>query len=152
MSDGTVWAWGDNMYGQLGQGSTATVAGPVLVGGLNNVVAVAAGARHCLAVRNDGTVWAWGENSGGRLGDGTSVDRSSPVRVVGLGGVVAVAAGVSHNLALKSDGTVWTWDANSPVPVLVAGLDSVTQIDPDEGACGVAAGGGDGVSPGVDGA
>ena len=62
-SDGTVWAWGDNYYGQLGDGTTTNQPSPVQVPGLTGVIAVAAGYSHSLAVKNDGTVWAWGYNA-----------------------------------------------------------------------------------------
>jgi alpha-tubulin suppressor-like RCC1 family protein len=113
-NDGTVWAWGDNYYGQLGDGTTAGRFLPVQVNGLSGMVAVASGGSHSLALKSDGTVWAWGENSVGQLGDGTITSRLSAVQVSDLSGVVAVAAnGSAHSLALKSDGTVWAWGSNS---------------------------------------
>ena len=71
-SDGTVWAWGNNYYGQLGDGTTTDRYTPVQVQGLSSVVAVAADISHSLAVKSDGTVWAWGKNDHGQLGDGTT--------------------------------------------------------------------------------
>jgi len=111
-SDGTVWAWGNNNDGQIGDGTKSNRSSPVKVPGLSGVVALAAGSNHCIAVKSDGTVMAWGHNSFGELGDGTTTDRSSPVSVTGLSGVVAVASGVVHSLALRSDGTVWAWGDN----------------------------------------
>ena len=70
-SDGTVWAWGDNRFGQLGDGTTTTRLAPVQVTGLTGVTQVAGGCVHSLALRSDGTVWAWGDNSVGELGRGT---------------------------------------------------------------------------------
>jgi alpha-tubulin suppressor-like RCC1 family protein len=107
-SDGTVWAWGFNGHGQLGDGTTETRTTPFQVNGLAGVVKIAAGDAHSVAVKSDGTVWAWGSNVGGQLGDGTTTDRLEPVQVSGLSGT-AVAAGRFHNLALKDDGTVWAW-------------------------------------------
>ena len=113
-SDGAVSAWGANGSGQLGNGSTSTSWIPVAVTGLSSgVVAVAAGARHSLALKSDGTVTAWGRNYEGQLGDGTTTDRTSPVAVSGLTGITAIAAGFSYSMALKGDGTVWTWGHNS---------------------------------------
>jgi hypothetical protein len=109
--DGTVWAWGRNSYGQLGDGTTIPRSTPVQVSGLTGVTTLAAGFNHSLALRSDGTLWAWGANSG-RLGDGTTTHRSTPVQVSGLTGVTALAAGQSHSLALRSDGTLWAWGAN----------------------------------------
>ncbi len=110
--DGSVWAWGCNMDGRLGDGSTADRSAPVQVKGLTDIVAVAAGVKHSLALRRDGTVWAWGDNLCGQLGDATNTDKLTPVQVRDLTGVTAIAAGWFHSLALKSDGTVWTWGMN----------------------------------------
>ncbi len=123
----TVAAWGDNFFGQLGNGvplpypddSRSTM--PVEVSDLNGaeVKAIAGGDNHSLALKNDGTVWAWGLNQDGELGDGTNTDSSTPVEVKDpndpsgyLSGVKALAAGSSHSLALKDDGTVWAWGTN----------------------------------------
>jgi YD repeat-containing protein len=128
--DGTVWASGNNSYGQLGNGTFAgsinkSIAAPAPVKGLTGVVAIAAGWRHGLALKADGSVWAWGYNGNGELGC-TTFQKSiaTPVRVmvrVGtdepaqyspLTGVVAIAAGYEHSLALKADGSVWAWGYN----------------------------------------
>ncbi|MDD5528641.1 MAG: T9SS type A sorting domain-containing protein [bacterium] len=114
-SDSTVWAWGNNPCGQLGIGSsdynTHTV--PVRTNLLTNVIAIAAGQYHSLALRSDGTVWAWGGNYSGQIGDSTTANRNQPVKVKILTEVIAIAAGSEHSLALKSDGTVWAWGDNS---------------------------------------
>jgi alpha-tubulin suppressor-like RCC1 family protein len=110
--DGTVWAWGDNSLGQLGDGTNTPPTSPVQVQGLSGVTALAANGLHTVALRQDGTVWAWGFNFSGQLGDGTTTDRTSPVQVPGLSGVTALAAGGSHTLALRQDGTVWAWGNN----------------------------------------
>ena len=112
-SDGTVWAWGRNDVGQLGDGTTAERHTPVQVHTLNGVTAIAAGQAHNLALKSDGTVWAWGGNDAGQLGDGTTTTpRPSPVQVHNLNGVTCVDAGDNHSLARKSDGTVWAWGGN----------------------------------------
>ena len=111
--DGTVWAWGDNNDGQLGDGTTERRYTPTQVPGLTDVVAIAAGYYHSLALRQDGTVWAWGDNSHGQLGDGGSQDRYTPAQVPGLTNVIAISAGRYHSLVLKQDGTVWGWGNNS---------------------------------------
>ncbi len=121
-SDGTVAAWGDNYYGQLGDGTSSYRLSPVLVdqsGVLigKTVMAVSAGGEHTVALCSDGNVAAWGSNYSGELGDGTTTDRSSPVMVNQSGvlvdkTVVAVSAGWSHTMALCSDGTVAAWGNN----------------------------------------
>jgi hypothetical protein len=111
--DTVVWAWGQNDYGQLGDGTTIARLTPVRVLNLTGVARIAAGMFHSLALKNDGTVWAWGQNDSGQLGDGTTTGRLTPVQVLNLSGVTCIAAGALHNLALKSDGTVWAWGNNS---------------------------------------
>ena len=113
LSDGTVWAWGNNGSGQLGDGTTMLRTAPVQVNGLTGVVSIAAGEGHSFAVKNDGTLWAWGNNSYGKLGDGTTTTRTVPVQVSGLTGVMSVAAGYLHNFAVKTNGSVWAWGNNS---------------------------------------
>jgi hypothetical protein len=67
-ADGTLWAWGRNQAGQLGDGTTEDQSSPVQVGTATNWLAVAAGHHHTVAVRSDGTLWAWGRNQSGQLG------------------------------------------------------------------------------------
>ncbi|MDQ3917632.1 MAG: chitobiase/beta-hexosaminidase C-terminal domain-containing protein, partial [Acidobacteriota bacterium] len=115
-SDGTVWSWGDNSGGQLGDGTTTSRPTPAPVSSLSNVVAIDAIQGHGLAVKSDGTVWWLG-------------GVNSPTQIAGLTNMKAVAAGDGYNinLALKSDGTVWSFGGASPSQVL--GLSGVTQID-----------------------
>ena len=124
-NDGTVWAWGDNTYGQLGDNTTTArltpvqVRGPANVGVLTGIIAVAAGQFQCIALKNDGTVWTWGRNNFGQLGDNTTIDRLTPVQVLGPGGVLfltgitSIAGGDYHTIALKNDSTVWDWGRNT---------------------------------------
>ena len=122
-SDGTVAAWGNNTYGQLGDGTNNNSNVPVAVvmsGALSSktVVAVAAGFNHSLALCSDGTVAAWGFNSSGQLGNSNNTSSNVPVAVTKTGAllnktVVAVAAGYNHSLARCSDGTVITWGGNA---------------------------------------
>ena len=118
---GTVYAWGGNDFGQLGDGTTTNRYRALQVNGpggapLTGVTAVAAGGVHSLAVGPGGTVYSWGHNSTGQLGDGTTTDRHLAVRVNGpsgpLAGVVAVAGGGSHSLAIGPGGTVYAWGYN----------------------------------------
>lgn len=140
MPEGRVWAWGWNLFGQLGHDLGEQLPTATLVEGLDQVIAVSAGGSHSLALRADGSVWAWGNNEEGRLGDGTTQLRRTPVAVIGLANITAISAGFSHSLALRSDGTVWAWGAN-PVgalgdgtttsrltPVQVQGIGTATAI------------------------
>jgi len=135
--DGSVWNWGGNQFGELGDGTTQFRDTPVRVVGLSGIRFVSKGERHRLAVDSDGRVWAWGQNEHGKLGDGTTVDRNLPVQVPGLTGVVSVYASSSYSLALKSNGTVWTWGlapqpdgrfSNVLSPSMVGGLWNVIAI------------------------
>ena len=139
-SDGTVWTWGRNSSGQLGDGTTTNRPELVQVVGLNGVAAVAGGGDRSLCLKADGTVWGWGRNVEGQLGDGSTVNRITPVRASGLTDVVAVACGDSHSLALRSDGTAWAWGYNGTCqlgdetmnnrssPVQVIGLGSAVAL------------------------
>ena len=112
--DGFVWAWGDNSYGQLGNGTTTPSLVPVRVPGLEGVLNVSAGAMHSLAYRSDGSVWAWGWNQFGQLGDGTFEDRHAPVQVIGLSNtVLQIAAGDRHSLAATFNREVFAWGDNN---------------------------------------
>jgi len=111
-SDGTVWAWGNNDYGQLGDGTTTNSSIPVQVNGLSDVQSISVGNYHSLALKSDGTVWAWGNNEYGQLGDGTTTNRSEPVQVSTLSGVQFIFAIKYHSFAMKKDGTMWAWGNN----------------------------------------
>ena len=153
--DGTLWVWGENKHGALGDGTNESRLVPTKAR-ISGVKSVAAGDNgHAMALKSDGTVWAWGYNYNGQLGTGgtspagqgsNSLDSSSerymPGIVQGIFDAKAVSAGGSHSVALKDDGTVWTWGGNydgelgtgstggmdSAKPVQVPGLDNVTAI------------------------
>ena len=139
-NDGTVWAWGLNQGGLVGDGTDISPYTPVQVQDLSGVLSIAAGTWHSLALRDDGTVWAWGSNSAGQLGDGTTTNRHTPVQVQDLSGVLSVVSGGNHSLALRDDGTVWAWGdnlrgqlgdgttTNRHSPVLVADLSDVVGV------------------------
>ncbi|HEX7122900.1 MAG TPA: chitobiase/beta-hexosaminidase C-terminal domain-containing protein [Gemmatimonadaceae bacterium] len=111
--DGTVWTWGGNSLGQLGDGTPHPRHVPRPVDALTGIVALAAGDDHMLAVDNGGGLWAWGANGSGQIGTGSTNQWSGVSRVTSLDGVAAVAAGSAFSMALKNDGTVWTWGANT---------------------------------------
>ena len=145
-SAGTVWSWGNNTDGQLGNGTTSSIPysnpSPVPVPGINGIVQIAAGGSFSLALRGDGTVYAWGLNSSGQLGDGTTVSRDSPEALPALAGEVSrLIAGDQTSYAIRFDGTLLSWGSNSggllgrgpapgfsATPTLVPGLTGVTQV------------------------
>lgn len=114
-SDSTVWAWGHNDYGQLGNGTTTESLEPCsthLPEGFIEVVGAGVNAPcYSLALRADGTVWAWGYNGEGQFGNNTKNNSSLPCSTW-IDNVVAIAGGISHALAIKSDSTVWAWGRN----------------------------------------
>jgi len=147
--DGSLWAWGAGGHGQLGIHTKDDhtvpylVHGPGDVGYLTNVVDVAAGNHHSLALKSDGTVWAWGEGGHGQLGVHSNNDHTVPYQVHGPGnvryltGIIKVAAGANFSLAVKEDGSLWAWGEGGygqlgigtkddhTVPYQVHGLDDV---------------------------
>ena len=139
-SNGTVWAWGDNNDGELGNGGNDDSDIAVTTMGLSNVIAVAGGLAHSLAMTSTGTVWAWGNNDEGELGNGTTTGSNTPVQVMGLSDVVGISAGNYHSLAVASNGTVWAWGFNgdgqlgngsitlSNTPVQTVGLSNVLVV------------------------
>ena len=88
-SDGSLWTWGNNDAGQLGDGTTTDRSTPVKV--MDNVAAVSLGFYHSAAIKSDGSLWIWGVNGYGQLGDGTTTNRSTPVKV--MDNVAAVSLG-----------------------------------------------------------
>jgi alpha-tubulin suppressor-like RCC1 family protein len=136
-SDGTVWAWGMNLYGETGENDSSTinyspiqVKGPGNVGFLTNIVQITSGNFNSFALKNDGTVWSWGYNDKGRLGDGTTVNKTTPIQVVGKDGigyltnVKKISGGNYHTLTIKNDGTLWGWGTNT-----YGQLGNNTQVD-----------------------
>lgn len=121
--DGTVWAWGQNISGRLGDGTDIDRYEPIMVKGLDRIIAISTGSSHQLALRHDGTVWVWGGNLYGQFGNGTFIEDDDivngcphslvlPTQIQGLNDVIAVSAGTQHSLALKSDGTIWACGRN----------------------------------------
>jgi alpha-tubulin suppressor-like RCC1 family protein len=155
LGDGTVRAWGSHGRGQLGAGRVQGGIEPVQVigvggnGVLGNIVQVAGGEGHSLALDANGNVYAWGQNDQGQLGLGRADagNYTYPFQVPGLSNIVAISTGYRHSMALRNDGTVFTWGFNStgqlgqgtigsntpcdcdPTPTAVSGLSNVTAIE-----------------------
>jgi alpha-tubulin suppressor-like RCC1 family protein len=136
----SVVAWGYNLVGQLGDGTTSTQLTPVPVLGLDAVSSIASDGGYTLALRTDGTVWGWGDNTEGYLGIPGVTVTGVPLQVPGLTGVTALAAGQVASYALSSDGTVWAMGQNdedqlgngtltaSRVPAKIPGLSNVVAV------------------------
>ncbi len=119
-SDGTVWAWGNNDVGQLGNGSLTKSPIAVQVSGLGaGVTAISAGYNHSLAVDTDSVVWAWGSNSNGQIGTGAdpaSTAYYNTAAGIGVGEVISIAAGNRFSIAVRKerlDTTVYAWGINN---------------------------------------
>jgi alpha-tubulin suppressor-like RCC1 family protein len=138
-SDGTLWGWGANIYGQLADGTSGgniqSVPVPSAPGNDWNQVAV--GGSHSVALKKDGTLWAWGDNWAGQLGIG-SADKEVPeaVQVGSATNWVKVWAGILETVAMQSDGTLWFWgdNPNPAIPQTGAGAANIfspTRISAD---------------------
>jgi alpha-tubulin suppressor-like RCC1 family protein len=141
LGDGSVRCWGNNAFGQLGNGTIRSTASPVVVRGITSATAVTSGGNHTCALLTGGTVSCWGFNSTGQLGNGTKNESHVPVAVSGISNATAIAAGLAHTCALLATGTVRCWGlnlngqlgngttSNSSVPVQVSGITNATAID-----------------------
>jgi len=107
-TDGTLWTFGYNNHGSLGDNTVIKRSSPIQVGALTTWSKISAG-YHSMALKTDGTMWLWGKNSEGQLGDNTLIYRSSPIQVGSLTTWSQIAAASNHSMALKTDGTLWAW-------------------------------------------
>lgn len=138
--DGSVFCWGYNRSGQLGNGQTSEQYKPLPVGSLTEIWELAVGLEHSCGLHSDGGAFCWGRNNAGQLGQETWPSPSPPVRVSDLTDAVAVAVGYAHSCALRREGNVFCWGANLSgqlgdgtrtnrfVPVRVSGLTEVTAL------------------------
>lgn len=112
--DGTLWGFGLNSDGEIGNGTTINV--PHFIPIMDDVVQVSSGQQHTLAIRNDGSLWAWGLGASGELGNGTGIgigtSHTSPIRVLDNFNFVSVEAGRWYSLGLDADGNLWGWGSN----------------------------------------
>ena len=139
--DGSVYAWGDNKYGQLGDGTTRSRERPQKVKRLPGVVDISSGRDHCMALGSDGNVYTWGCNFQGQIGDGTYANevegsgRSSVYKVESLSGIMQISAGAAWCVALREDGLVYEWGSRAtanfmcrPSPTRVNLPEGIVQI------------------------
>jgi alpha-tubulin suppressor-like RCC1 family protein len=140
-SDGTVWAWGRNDSGNLGNASYENSSVPVQVQGLNNVVQIGAGPWHVFALTTGGELYGWGQNNFAVLGLGSNFPPTyNTPQLVNIADVMKIDAGYNHSIALKEDGTVWTWGDDTfgqlgqggpgfaNAPIIVPGLENIVDI------------------------
>ena len=104
-SDNTLWGWGYNRYGQVGNDGPRWVQRPRRI--MEDVIAVSAGDNHTMAITSDGTLWGWGWNTFGQLGLGITEDKHRPVKI--MENVVATSTGIGNTMAITVDGDLWTW-------------------------------------------
>jgi Secretion system C-terminal sorting domain/Regulator of chromosome condensation (RCC1) repeat len=111
-TNGTLWAWGHNLSGQLGDGTLTDRSTPVQIGTATNWQKIASGDLHSLAIKTDGTLWAWGFNSSGQLGNNSTTNSLIPIQIGTSTNWQSISAGSLFSLALKTDGTLWAWGDN----------------------------------------
>lgn len=145
LANGTVYAWGFNGHGQIGDEGATNVRTPLLVENLQDVKAIAAGGNHSLALLANGTVMAWGDDEHGQLGNGKTTDSEVPVPVKNLTNAVAIAAGEEDSMALLENGTVMTWGDDSAGELGTGGAQSLSDVPVEvrglSGVKAIAAGG-----------
>ena len=147
-TDGTLWSWGQNFYGQLGLNNTANRSSPVQVGSSADWESIAGGSRSSFAIKTNGTLWSWGSGSDGQLGLNDTSNRSSPVQIGALttwSKITASNGGLC--VALKDDGTIWSWGQNNvgqlgqnntitrSSPVQIGALTTWTQVSLISDSC-----------------
>ena len=109
-TDGSLWAWGYNGLGQLGNGTTSNNNTlPIKIGTNNNWASVSGGSYYTVAIKTDGSLWAWGYNAYGQLGNGTNSNTSTPIQIGTATDWASVSAGDHHTVAIKTNGSLWTW-------------------------------------------
>jgi alpha-tubulin suppressor-like RCC1 family protein len=111
-TDGTLWGWGLNTTGQLGDGTVVSRSSPVQIGTLTNWSNVSTGTSHTIAIKNDGSLWTWGSNGSGQLGGGNIINRSSPIQIGTLTNWSKISAGLDWSISIKTDGTLWSFGTN----------------------------------------
>ena len=114
-TDGTLWSWGSNFYGELGDSTNVnnrTI--PTQIGNSNNWLSISAGdGYYSVALKTDGTLWAWGRNNFGQLGDGTIVNKNIPIQIGTDNNWTQIATGDSYTIAIKLNGSLWAWGNNN---------------------------------------
>lgn len=151
--DGSLWCWGSNAQGQLGDGTTDDRHLPTQIGIGSTWMDVSPDLNHSCALKSDGTAWCWGFNFSGQVGDGTTTQRLVPTQVGSDSDWAEITTGSSHTCGLRTDGSAWCWGAGdlgklgngkhgkifSDVPVRVKGDHTFVTLDAgDEHTCAIA--------------
>jgi len=131
--DGSLWAWGDNRYGQLGDGTTRNRPAPTVILPGTTWKSVSTGPRHSAAIRQDGTLWLWGSNEYGQLGNGTLVAQSVPTESMPGSRWHSVAAAAAATVAVRQDGTLWVWGERQPTPQQFGTLNTWQTVSAGDG-------------------
>jgi alpha-tubulin suppressor-like RCC1 family protein len=111
-TDGTLWTWGNNDYGQLGNSNNISYNIPIQIGNNTDWYKIRAGGGHVVAIKTDGTLWAWGANTSGQLGLGNNINKNFPAQVGISNDWVEISANSAFTAAIKSNGTLWSWGLN----------------------------------------
>lgn len=127
LDDGTVWTWGNNYFGGLGDGDTQNAFTPVKLN-MSNVTTVANGYHFMLALKNDGTIWGWGKYYPGNLGTDHDQEFLTPIQITGVDNVVRIAVGTGDCFALEKDGSLWAWGSDLSGEL---GIGRVVALDPN---------------------
>lgn len=106
---GNLWSWGNNQYGQLGDGTIENKETPVKI--MEGIKEATVGYQYSLAIDINGNLWSWGNNKCGQLGDGTIEDKHSPIKI--MRGIKEISAGYRHVLAVDNNNVLWSWGDNS---------------------------------------
>lgn len=113
-TDGTLWTWGSNLQGQLGDNTLISKSTPTNISAIAGCEVVSKGQQHSVIKKTDGTLWSWGTNTSGQLGDDTTNQRLIPTAVFGsLTNWVSVSSKSSHTVAIQADGSLWSWGLNT---------------------------------------
>jgi alpha-tubulin suppressor-like RCC1 family protein len=143
----SLYSWGADGQGELGQSNTANKSSPVQVGALADWALISAGNYFCTAIKTDGTLWSWGQGTFGKLGHNNTAYKSSPVQVGALTNWSSISAGENACMAIKTDGTLWSWGANGngqlgqndtvvrSSPVQVGALTNWSSVSPRNSFC-----------------
>jgi alpha-tubulin suppressor-like RCC1 family protein len=111
-ANGSLWAWGGNAVGELGDGTNVAKDNPTQIGTGTNWQQISGGSFHSAAIKTDGSLWTWGQNGFGELGHGATGNKNTPTRVGTGTNWKQVSAGNACTIALKTDGSLWAWGAN----------------------------------------